>query len=219
MKAAEDIKQDTGKEIFHFVTDVSDAQSLNSFFKEVKKRFGKIDILVTNAGGPPLGSSNDFTDEDYQSAFELTLMSVIRSCSLVLPEMQENGWGRIINLTSTSVKSALENLLLSNVFRSAVAGFTKSIALESARSGIRVHCVMPGPFLTDRMTEIGESISERDNISFEKWKEEAEANTLMGKFGDPLDIGNLVAFLASDRSNYMTGTCIAIDGGALKSIS
>ena len=216
---AKEIKEMTDKNVFYSVADVSKAESLETFMKKVIEKFGLVDILVTNAGGPPPGSSSELMDEHYQSAHELTLMSVVRSCRFVLPGMCERGWGRIITLTSTSVKSAIDNLLLSNVYRNAVAGFSKSIAMETARDGVRVHCIMPGPFMTDRVLELGTVASNKAKITFEEWKKNAEKNTLLGRFGEPGEMGKLVAFLASDCSSYMTGTCIAIDGGALKTIS
>ncbi|NQS89070.1 SDR family oxidoreductase [Patescibacteria group bacterium] len=218
-KAAEHIKDMTGKNVFHQVADVANAQSLISFLEGVMEKYGKIDILVTNAGGPPPGSSEDLNDEQYFSAYELTLMSVVRSCRFVIPAMRKEGWGRIIILSSTSIKCAIDNLLLSNIFRNAVAGFSKSIAMETARQGIRVHCIMSGPFVTDRMIELGTANANKAQITYEEWKKAAEDNTMMGRFGIPKEMGDLVAFLASDCSDYMTGTCIAIDGGALKTIS
>ncbi len=218
-RAAKQIKEITGKDIFYRVANVAKADSLVSFLKEVMKQFGRIDILVTNAGGPPAGSSDKISDEQYFSAYGLTLMSVVRSCRFVIPSMRKHNWGRIIILSSTSIKSAIGDLVLSNVFRNAVAGFSKSIAIETARDGIRVHCVMSGPFITDRMNELGNINAQRNNISFEMWKKNAEENTMLGRFGDPKEMGYLVAFLASNLSDYMTGTTIAIDGGALKTIS
>ena len=218
-KATEQIKANTGKDIFYRVADVAKVHSLFSFLEEVMEQYGKIDILVTNAGGPISGTSDVLNDEQYLSAYELTLMSVVRSCRFVLPIMRKNNWGRIIILSSTSIKCALDNLMLSNVFRNAVAGFSKTIAMETARQGIRVHCIMSGPFVTDRMIELGTINAEKSNITYEEWKSSAEGNTMLGRFGDPKEMGNLVAFLSSDLSNYMTGTCIAIDGGALKTIS
>jgi 3-oxoacyl-[acyl-carrier protein] reductase len=133
--------------------------------------------------------------------------------------MAEAGWGRIVNVASTSVKCALENMVLSNVFRSGVAAFSKTLSMEYAHQGIRVHTVMPGPFMTNRVNELGTSAARLKGITFEQWKQGAEAGTPLGRFGNPLEFGALVAFLVSDRSDYMTGTCIAIDGGALKTIA
>jgi len=216
---ADEIRSTTGVEVFASAADVGDADSLNGFLDQAFSVFGKVDILVNNAGGPPPGRSLELTDEQYQSAFDLTLMSVVRACRRVIPSMQTHGWGRIINIESTSVKCALENMVLSNVFRSGATAFAKTLSMEYARDGIRVHTLLSGPFMTNRVNELGLAASIQKGISFEQWKNEAEAGTALGRFGDPLEYGALVAFLASDRADYMTGTCIAIDGGALKSIT
>ena len=218
-KTANIIKNETKGQVFFLSTDVSNAKSLNDFFDSVFNYYGHVDILVNNAGGPPPGESKDFGDKEYYNAFEQNLMSVIRSCRRVLPEMVKQNWGRIISITSTSVKCVLENMILSNIFRNGVAAFSKSISMEYARNGIRVHCIMPGPFLTKRVNELGMVESTKKGISFNQWKKETESNTLLGRFGDPKELGNLAAFLSSDASEYMTGTCIAIDGGNLKTIN
>lgn len=205
--------------VFTMQADVSDSVSLDKFFKGVFAEYGKIDILVTNAGGPPPGKSLDIGDDQYTAAFNLTLMSVIRSCRHVVPSMAERGWGRIVNVASTSAKCALENMALSNVFRSGVAAFSKTLSMEYANHGIRVHTVMSGPFMTNRVNELGTYAASQKGITFDQWKQAAEAGTPLGRFGNPLEFGALVAFLASEQSDYMTGTCIAIDGGVLKTIT
>ncbi len=216
---ADDIRSTTGVRVIAETADVENAASLNSFFDKVFDGFGRVDILVNNTGGPPPGKSLDMTEEQYLSAFNLVLMSKIRACKRVVPSMASRGWGRIINIESTSVKSALENMTLSNVFRSGSAAFAKTLSMEYARNGIRVHTLLSGPFLTNRVNELGLAASRQKGISFDQWKREAEAGTALGRFGDPLEYGRLVAFLASNHADYMTGTCIAIDGGALKTIT
>jgi len=216
---AEEIRIETGVQVFAKTADVADAVSLDSFFDQVLNVYGNVDILVNNSGGPPPGKTLDIIDQQYQSAFELVLMSKIRACRRVMPSMIENRWGRVINVESTSVKSALENMALSNVFRSAATAFAKTLSMEYARDGIRVHTLLSGPFLTNRVEELGGAAAKQKNISFEQWKQNAEAGTALGRFGNPLEYGALVAFLASDKADYMTGTCIAIDGGALKTIT
>ncbi len=216
---AQEIKKKTNNEVFFQTVDVSKADSLNEFFSAVYKKFERIDILINNAGGPPAGDSSVFHDEDYYSAFELSLMSVIRSCNIVLPEMRKQGNGKIVTITSTSVKCAMSNMILSNTFRSAAVAFCKSISMEAASDGIRVHSVMPGPFLTDRVNELGNVAAAKQGITFNEWKSTAEKSTPLKRFGSPEEIGQLVAFLVSDLSEYMNGTCIAIDGGILTTIS
>ncbi|TVO54354.1 SDR family oxidoreductase [Denitromonas halophila] len=218
-QTAEEIRAHTGVEVLALPADVRDAGSLNGFFDAVFEAYGRVDILINNTGGPPVGKCLALPDEDYEAAFQLVLMSKIRACRRVVPSMAEHGWGRIINVESTSVKSALENMVLSNAFRSAATAFAKTLSMEHAREGIRVHTLLSGPFMTNRVNELGEAAAQQRGISFDAWRAEAEAGTALGRFGDPLEYGALAAFLASDRSTYMNGTCIAIDGGALKTVT
>lgn len=218
-EVAADLRRLSSRKVMAFSADVSETESLDGFFDKVFEAYDSVDILVTNAGGPLTGRSLELSDEQYLSAYNLTLMSVVRSCRRVVPSMAARKWGRIVNIASTSVKCALDNMALSNVFRSGVAAFSKTLANEYAREGIRVHTVMPGPFVTNRMVQLGNAAARQNGITFKQWKTEAETNTALGRFGDPEELGSLVAFLASNCSNYMTGTCIAIDGGVLKTIS
>jgi 3-oxoacyl-[acyl-carrier protein] reductase len=216
--AANEIRS-VGAQVMAVVADVASAPSLDAFYDQVIDGYGKVDILINNAGGPPAGKSLELSEEYYSIAYELTFMSVVRSCRRVVPLMQKQQWGRIINIESTSIKCALDNMVLSNVFRSAVAAFAKTLSTEYARDGIRVHTLMSGPFNTQRMKDLGTTAARLKGISFEQWKTEAEQGTSVGRFGDPLEFGALTAFLASDKAGYMNGTCIAVDGGALTTIS
>ncbi len=218
-ETAQHIRDSTGTDVLAVPTDVGDVASLEGFFDAVFERYGRVDILVNNSGGPPVGRCIALGDDNYAAAFQLVLMSKIRACRRVVPSMASNKWGRIINVESTSVKSALENMVLSNVFRSAATAFAKTLSLEHARDGIRVHTLLSGPFMTNRVIELGESAARLKGTSFEAWRLSAEAEAPLGRFGNPLEYGSLVAFLASDRSDFMNGTTIAIDGGALKTIS
>ena len=217
--AREQITAESGSSVLSIQADVIDAASLDAFFETVFSHHKKVDILVNNSGGPPSGPIESLTDIDYLNAFNLVFMSKVRASRYVLPSMKKQGWGRIINIESTSIKCALENMVLSNAFRSAAAAYAKTLAIESERDGIRVHTLMSGPFMTRRVDELGKAAAVRQGISLEQWRSEAEENTPLGRFGDPLEYGELVAFLASTKSDYMSGTCIAIDGGALKTIS
>lgn len=208
-----------GEPAWGSAADVSDATSLNSFIDRAVKALGGVDVLVANAGGPPPGRIIDMPDDSFLKAHELSFMSVVRACRAVVPHMIEQRSGRIIALTSTSVKVALESLGLSNIYRSAVAGYIKTLAIETGHMGIRAHTIMTGPFVTDRTTQLGKAACEREGIGMEAWLKRAAEGTLVGRFGDPTEMGALVAFLAGDRSDFMTGTCIAIDGGALRTVS
>jgi 3-oxoacyl-[acyl-carrier protein] reductase len=218
-ETANAIRSNTGAEVFANTTDVSDPVALESFLEQVLSKFGQIDILVNNTGGPKPGKCLELTDSDYIAAFNQILMSKIRACRKAVPSMVRNGWGRILNVESTSAKIALENMVLSNTFRAASAAFAKTLSMEYARSGIRVHTLLSGPFLTDRVTELGTIAAQQRQISLETWRTEAEANTPLGRFGDPEEYGALVAFLASDRAAYLNGCSIAIDGGQIRAIT
>lgn len=220
LEAARDqIVAESGAPVLAACADVADAFSLDAFFDKVLSVYGKVDILINNSGGPPPGRVDTLADEAYLHAFNLVFMSKVRASRRVLPSMKQQGWGRIINIESTSIKSALENMVLSNAFRSAAAAYAKTLSIENARDGIRVHTLMSGPFMTKRVDELGNAAANQRGISFEQWKNEAEAGTALGRFGDPLEYGALVAFLASNHADYMSGNCIAIDGGALKTIT
>ena len=206
-------------EVFSKIVDVSNAIDLDEFLEDVIERFKVIDILVNNTGGPKTGKTTELSNNEYQDAYELVLMSKVRASKFVVPHMVKNGYGRIINIESTSVKCVLDNMTLSNVFRSASVAFAKTLSREVVQHGIRVHTIMSGAVMTDRLTELGEIAANNEGITFEQWKQKAQSSTPMERFGDPLEFGNLVAFLSSDKSDYMTGTCIAFDGGILTTIT
>ncbi len=217
--AAQAIRISTNADVFFAPCDVACVESLDNFFDLVLATFGRIDILVNNSGGPASGNCLDFTDRDYESAFNLVFMSKVRACRRVVPAMVQNKWGRIINIESTSVKSALDGMVFSNVFRSASTAFAKTLSMEVASSGIRIHTVMSGPVMTNRVIELGSLAAKKKCISFGQWKQEAISASPLGRFGDPREFGEFVAFLASNCSSYMNGTCIAFDGGILKTIT
>jgi 3-oxoacyl-[acyl-carrier protein] reductase len=157
-------------------------------------------------------------DEAWQAAFELTLLSVIRMTRAVLPHMRRAGGGVVINLQSTSVKVPLDNLILSNAIRTGVIGLAKSLSAELAKDGIRVNNVLPGAIMTDRQQEMLARQSARSGKSVEEIVRLREAAIPLGRFGDPADLGNMIAFLASDRAGYVTGVTVQVDGGLVRSL-
>jgi 3-oxoacyl-[acyl-carrier protein] reductase len=217
--AAKEIEQYSGNKPFTYQADVSNKNELEIFLENVIDVYKEINILVNNAGGPPAGGIKTLAEIDYENAHQLTLLSAIRATRFVVPIMEKKEFGRIFFLSSTGIKSAVDGLLLSNTYRSALAGFAKTIASEVSQKGVRIHTLLSGPFNTARVKELGQAAAESKGISFKKWKQEAEKGTMLGRFGDPIEMGNLVAFLSSDLSSYMTGTTIAVDGGALKTIT
>jgi 3-oxoacyl-[acyl-carrier protein] reductase len=214
---ADEIATSTGSELLAIPADMTNSRDIEQVVKETVKHFGKLHILVTNAGGPPAGNFPDFDDKQWQEAFNLTLLSAVRLIRAALPHMQKERWGRIINLTSTSVKEPLENLVLSNSIRPAVHGLAKTLATQLASSGITVNNVMPGTIHTDRVEQLAQVTAKKNDQTA------AEAIALMGqaaalgRIGEPEEFGAVVAFLASERASYITGVSLPVDGGRIKS--
>lgn len=181
-------------------------------------RFGRIDILVTNAGGPPAGRFEQLTREQWEQAIRLTLLSAVELARQVLPGMKERRWGRIINITSISVKQPVENLLLSNSLRAGLTGFARTLANEVAADGITVNNVLPGYTRTDRLDELANMMAEKQGISANEFRGKWEHEIPMGRLGEPREFAAMVAFLASERASYVTGTSIQVDGGWIKSL-
>ena len=212
-KTAEEIKHDTGNEVIAIPVDVTDFQNIGTFIQKAAGHFGRIDILVNNAGGPPFDKFENFDEEDWQKAFELNLLSVARTCRLVLPHMQKTGNGRIINIVSGSVKSVLANSVLSTSMRMGVIGMAKLMADEFGPYNITVNNVCPGTILTDRVKHT----LPKDTNPEQALKEKAKSIPL-GRIGKPEELAALVTFLASEQASYISGTTIQVDGGASRGI-
>lgn len=193
--------------------DLSRTGQVRAAVLSALETFGRVDILVNNAGGPPAGPFVDFSDEVWLDAFKLNFMSAVTATREVLPGMKERGWGRIINMTSIAVKQPLDGLILSNAIRAGVHGWAKSLSNELATEGITVNCVLPGFTLTDRVRSLAQSQAEREGLTTEEVISSLTEAIPMGRMGKPEEIGDLVAFLASPRAAYITGTSIHIDGG------
>lgn len=204
-----------GAEVHGFATDVSDASSLENFFEKATGVLGGLDILVCNAGGPPAGGFTTLTEEQWQAAYHLTLMSVVRSVGFALPHLREAGGGRILTIVSSSVKRPLPNLLLSNVYRPAVQGLCKSLSLELAADNIQVNCLAPGRIATERIEELDRARAARLGTTLEKVQAESIAQIPMGRFGDPAEFGSAAAFLCSPAASYINGSTVLVDGGSV----
>lgn len=199
--------------------DVTRAEDIAHFVERTVSHFGGVDILVTNAGGPPAGTFQDFPDDaPWQAAFELTLMSVVRLIRGVLPSMRARGGGAIIVMTSSSIKVPIPNLILSNVFRAGVAALAKTLAEELAPYNIRVNNVLPGRIATERLLYLDQVNAERAGVSVEEIRQRTIAQIPLGRYGDPEEFANAVVFLASERASYITGTSLQVDGGYIKCI-
>ena len=215
---ADDIRNQTGTEVLAVPTDVSQPEQVENLINTTISHFGGIDILVNNAGGPRAGRFDDLAAQDYQDAVHLNLMSTINLCRAAVPSMHERGGGRIINLTSVSVKQPVDNLMLSNMARTGVIGFAKTLATELAPDKILVNNVCPGIIFTDRIQQLATVRAEEAGITFDEALEKMTADIPLGRIGDPNEFANLVVFLASERASYITGTTIQVDGGMVKSL-
>jgi len=217
-QTAQEISRETGQEVFHQPVDVTDAAAVAAFVAAVAQRFGRVDICITNSGGPPSKLFKDTNSSDWQSAVNLLLMSTVSFARETLPHMQKNNWGRFITITSYAVKQPVDGLLLSNSVRSAVTGLARTLANEYAAYGITVNNVCPGYTGTDRLSELVEAISSRTGATSEEiyagWQRQIPA----GRIGKPEELAAVVAFLASERASYVNGTSIAVDGGIVRSL-
>ncbi len=214
----DEIRRDAGADVFAAPIDVTDQQQVRHFVAAAAKHYGKIDICVTNAGGPPAKPFSETSVEDWQAAVNLNLMSTLYFAREVLPLMQKQKWGRLITITSASVKQPIDNLILSNSVRSAVSGLAKSLSNEYGKDNVLVNNVCPGYTLTSRLEELSARLSKAENVDPQKIQERWASQIPMGRLGRPEEFANLVVFLASERASYITGVSIAVDGGFIKGI-
>lgn len=217
-KTAQEIRDRTGANVHYKVCNVMDNEQIIELVHETATKFKTIDILVNNTGGPPAGNFDDFSDKDWMNAFELTLLSVIRAIRAVLPYMRRQKSGRIVNIASSSFKQPLENLTLSNTFRTAIVGLAKSLSQELAKDNILINTVGPGKIATDRVKELDKLRAEREGLSVEEVVKRSEAQIPLGRYGTPEEFANIVAFLCSEANTYVTGQAILVDGGLIKAM-
>ena len=211
-QTALEISEIAGVDVFSQAVDVEHRGQIDLFIKSVIEKWGTIDILVNNAGGPPVASFEQSQDEEWLKWYNITFLSVVRAIKAALPYLKQNNWGRIINITSSSVKAPIENLVYSNSLRLAVVGLAKTLSLELGKFGITVHNVAPGYHLTDGLDRIinkkVEQGANREGV-LKIWSQ----NIPLGRIGDPQDLASLITFLASGKAGYMSGTTIQVDGG------
>ena len=216
--AVEEIRSETGKEVEHAVCDMASHDDIKRTVAEAAEKLGRLDILVNNAGGPPTGTFQDLDERYWQHAIDQNLLSAVRATREALPHLKRSGSGRIINVTSVAVKQPVDGLILSNATRLAVVGMAKTLSRELASEGITVNNVCPGNVATERLISLIEERAARQGQTLADAVSLEEGRVPMGFLGEAADVGALVAFLASDRARYITGTTIQVDGGSTTAV-
>ena len=217
-RVAQEIESRTSSRVAAIAGDLSLTKDIERIVGHGIERFGRIDILVTNNGGPPAGKFDALSREAWGDAYQGLLSSVLDMTRLVLPGMKERRWGRLLNITSIAAKQPVENLMLSNSLRAAVTGFAKSLADEVAEYGITVNNILPGYTSTERVEELAQMIAEKDGFDVAEVKKRWETQIPMRRLGRPEEFAALAAFLVSERASYITGSSIAVDGGWIRSL-
>lgn len=212
------IRDATGVPVVEVQADLSVTADVERIVHAAHERFARVDVLVTNSGGPPAGPFESHSVDAWDAAVRQLLLSVVALTRGVLPGMRERGWGRIINVTSIAVKQPVDNLVLSNSIRAAVTGLARTLANEVAADGITVNTVLPGYTRTQRVEELAAAAAARNGTSVADETRVWEAQVPMRRLGEPEELAALVAFLASDRASYITGSSIAVDGGWIRSL-
>ena len=211
--AAENIHNETGADVAGVAADVTNASDTERFVRLALERAGRIDICVTNAGGPPATMFENTDIEMFRQAFELNALSAIRLAQLVMPGMRERKWGRIVNVTSISVKQPVDGLLLSNTVRAGLTGWAKTVSNEVAVDGVTINNVAPGYTLTERQDELAEARGKATGKSKQELIDSWSDQTPMRRMAKAEEIAAAIAFLASERASYITGVTLQVDGG------
>jgi 3-oxoacyl-[acyl-carrier protein] reductase len=207
-----------GPEVLGVPADLAAAGEPTRAVEAVVERFGRLDVLVANTGGPPAGTHDTLTLADWDAATALLLRSTVELAEAALPGMKERGWGRVLIVTSVAVKQPVDNLILSNSLRAAVTGFAKTLAREVATDGITVNTILPGYTATERVTQLNRADAEREGVDPAEIQARLEASIPMGRLAEPREFAALAAFLASERAGYITGGAFAVDGGWLRGL-
>ncbi|HYL63483.1 MAG TPA: SDR family oxidoreductase [Candidatus Methylomirabilis sp.] len=217
-QAAIEIQNATNRPVFFQALDVGNSAAVSQFVADVETHFGRLDICVTNSGGPPSKLFADATPQDWRAAVDLLLMSTVHFAREALPRMQKNNWGRFITITSSAVKQPVDGLLLSNSVRAGVAGLARTLANEYARHGITVNNICPGYTRTARLDNLAATISARTGASPQDVFADWASHIPTGRIGTPQEFAAVVTFLASERASYVNGVSLAVDGGLVRSL-
>ena len=216
--AAQEIRDATGTDVLAFAGDLDKHETIRDLIAATVGRFGRLDIMVNNSGGPPLARAHDATEEQWATALQRSLLFFARMSREAVPHLRRQGGGRIINILASTVYQPIPNLALSGATRMGVVAFAKSLADEVGRDGILVNNVCPGSILTERMLSNVTARAKEVGISVEEGLARRAAETAVGRVGDPKEMAYLVAFLASDKASYITGTTLLVDGGLVRSV-
>jgi 3-oxoacyl-[acyl-carrier protein] reductase len=216
--AAADIAGESGVRVVPVTADVATPEGVARVVEAAMREFGRVDVLVTNTGGPPAGPFEQHGTDAWRAAYDGLLGSVVEFTRALLPGMKERAWGRIINITSIAVKQPVKDLILSNSIRAAVTGFARTLANEIAPSGVTVNCVMPGYTRTDRLEHLASRVAAAKGIDADRMLTVWDDEIPMRRIGEPDELAALVTFLASTHASYITGQSIAVDGGWIASL-
>lgn len=215
---AEEIRRETGVEVLAQPVDVTVEEQVRGFVQATLARFERLDVVVTNAGGPPSKPFSATTLEDWQRALHMNFTSALYFARETLPVMQKRRWGRLITITSITVKQPVEGLVLSNAVRQAVAGLVKSLSNEYAADNVLVNNICPGYTRTARLDDLSRRLAANEGVEPEEIHRRWSSQIPLGRLGTPEEFANLVVFLASERASYITGASIAVDGGFVKGV-
>lgn len=207
------LESETGADVLSAAVDLRSADAIGRWHQATVERFGGVDLLFANTGGPPAGAALSFDDAAWQGAFELLVLSTVRLVRIVVPSMRARGGGAIVLSTSTAVREPVPNLALSNVVRSSVSALTRTLANELATDGIRVNQLLPGRIETDRIRELDAGRSQSTGESVEAVRSSWQNAIPLGRYGRPDEYGRAAAFLLSDAASYITGASLTVDGG------
>ncbi len=217
-EAAEKIREETSGDVLAMAADVTSSKALKAWHEATVKRFGGVDLLYTNSGGPPAGQVMPQSDEAWQTTFELLLLSAIRMVRLAVPSMEERGGGAILFPTSSAVKEPIGNIALSTVMRTSVSSLSKILSQELAPKKIRVNQLIPGRILTDRVREFDQLNAEKAGITIPEHQQKVFSTIPMRRYGTADEFANAAVFLLSDAASYITGASLQVDGGMLRGI-